>query len=95
MVYLNLTDNSVVAVLFTRCTYSQCIYTPRAYFHDFRTNTCGLLLVGVACGFRSCWCIASVPGSCVGGASTNLGTRLACATKCKKFEKEGKAYVLR
>ena len=31
----------------------------------------------------------------MGGARTSLGTRLACATKSNKFEKEGKAYIFR
>ena len=65
-----------------------------AHLHDIWINTCGYWLVGMACAFRSCMCIASFPGSCVGGAHMSLGMRLACATKCKKFEKEGKAYVL-
>ena len=41
-------------VIFTRCTYSQCM--PRAHLHDVWTNMCGLLLVGVARAFRSCMC---------------------------------------
>ena len=37
----------------TRCTYLQCM--PRVHLHDLWTNTCGLLLVGVACAFGMKW----------------------------------------
>ena len=59
--------------IYTRCTYSQ--FMPRMHLNDLWTNTCGLLLVGVARTFGT--------------------VNYACATKCEKCKKEGKAYVER
>ena len=57
ILYVGMEQMCYIHIIITRCTYSQCM--PRAHLHDLWTNTCGLLLVGVACDFwdgRSCMC---------------------------------------
>ena len=80
------TQHHTLSKILTRYTYLQ--WMPRAHLYDLWTNRVDL--VGVAHAFWSSMCIASFPGSCVGGVRTSLGMRLACATKCKSLRRKAK-----